>query len=78
LASLHPRPRINDGFLQVLQPKYGYLSESQLLAEGNKVCSVMSGGVPASDAVAMVYKDLGVSTSVAYEIVVNAINHFGC
>lgn len=65
-------------YLQSLQPRYAYLSESQLLSEGNKVCASARRGVPASDNVIAVSKDLGVSTSTAYEIVVASINHLGC
>ncbi len=35
-------------------------------------------GVPASDNTIIVSKHLGISTSAAYEIVVNSINHLGC
>ena len=37
-----------------------------------------SSGVPASDNTIKVSKDMGISTSAAYNIVVNAINHLGC
>jgi hypothetical protein len=65
-------------YLQTLQPRYAFLSSSQLLSTGNKACATARSGVPASDNTIMVSKELGVSTSAAYEIVVNAINHLGC
>ena len=65
-------------YLQSLRPTYAYLSESQLLSEGNKVCASARSGVPASDNTIMVSKDLGVSTSAAYEIVSASTIHLGC
>ena len=65
-------------YLETLQPRYAYLSSSQLLSAGNKACEVARSGVPASDNTIMTSKALGVSTSAAYEIVVNAINYLGC
>jgi hypothetical protein len=65
-------------YLQKLQPRYNYLSASQLTDAGNMACSAMYSGRPASDATIMVSKDLGVSVSAAYEIVVNAINYLDC
>ena len=65
-------------FLEALQPRYAYLTESQLLSAGNGACATARSGVPASDNTIKVSKELGVSTSAAYEIVVNAINHLGC
>ncbi len=65
-------------YLGALQHRYAYLSESQLLSEGNKVCAAARSGSPASDNVIMVSKDLGVSVSAAYEIVIASINHLGC
>jgi hypothetical protein len=49
-----------------------------LLSEGNKVCASARSGVPASDNTITVSKDLGVSTSAAYEIVVASVIHLGC
>jgi hypothetical protein len=65
-------------YLQALQPRYAYLSESQLLSTGKEACATARSGVPASDNTIKVSKELGISTSAAYEIVVNAINHLGC
>jgi hypothetical protein len=65
-------------YLQMLQPRYNYLSASQLMSAGNKACSATQSGMPASDITVMLSKDLGVSTSTAYEIVVNAFNYLGC
>ena len=65
-------------FLTSLQTRYAYLSEQQLLSAGNQACATARSGVPASDNVIKVSKDLGVSTSTAYQIVVASINHLGC
>lgn len=65
-------------YLQSLQPRYVYLSESQLMSAGEKACATARSGVPASDNVIAVSKDLGVSTSTAWEIVIASINHLGC
>ena len=60
-------------------PTYAYLSESQLLSAGQQACATAHSGVPASDnTIKMLSKDMGISTSAAYNIVVNAINHLGC
>lgn len=68
----------SNAYLQALQPRYQFLSESQLMSAGSKVCAATHSGMPASDAVGIVSKDLGVSVSAGYEIVVNAINYLGC
>jgi hypothetical protein len=73
-----PAAADSGSFLQSLQPRYAYLSESQLLSTGNQVCARARSGVPASNNVIKVSKDLGVSISAAYEIVVASINHLGC
>ena len=73
-----PAAAESSDYLDKLQPRYTYLSPSQLLSAGDKACSVIHTGAPATDAVVMVSKDLGVSVSAAYEIVVNAINYHGC
>jgi hypothetical protein len=65
-------------YLQSLHPRYAFLSESQLLSAGNQAYATARSGVPASDNTITVSKDLGVSTSAAYEIVVASINHLGC
>ena len=73
-----PAAADSSSFLQSLQPRYAYLSESQLLSTGNQVCARARSGVPASNNVIKVSKNLGVSVSAAYEIVVASINHLGC
>lgn len=65
-------------YLQSVHTRYAYLSESQLLNAGNRVCATARSGVPASDNTIQVSKELGISTSAAYEIVVASINHLGC
>ncbi|OBA99711.1 hypothetical protein A5662_15180 [Mycobacteriaceae bacterium 1482268.1] len=73
-----PAAADSTSFLQSLQPRYTYLSESQLLAAGNQACSAARSGIPASDNVIRVSKGLGISTSAAWEIVIASINHLGC
>ena len=73
-----PASAESSDYLQKLQPRYDYLSSSQLMAAGQKACAAMQSGMPASDVTTMVSKDLGVSVSAGYEISVNAINNLGC
>ena len=66
-------------YLQLLDDKYSYLSEQQLLAEGDKVCAALNHGTTASSLVDMVQKDLGgVSTAVAIDVVASAAIGLGC
>jgi uncharacterized protein DUF732 len=78
LGAAAPAAAESSDYLNALAPRYTFLSESQLLSAGNKACASARSGVPASDNVILVSKDLGVSTATAWEIVVNAINHLGC
>lgn len=73
-----PAAADNSTYLQSLQPRYAYLSESQLLSAGSQACASARSGLPASDNVVKVSKNLGISTSAAYEIVVAGIIHLGC
>lgn len=73
-----PASADDSSYLRTLRPTYAYLSDSQLMAAGNKACATARSGVPASDNVIAVSKDLGVSTSAAYEIVIASMNHLGC
>jgi hypothetical protein len=73
-----PASATTSEYLDKLQPRYNYLSSSQLMTVGNKACAAMRSGMPASDVTTMVSKDLGVSVSAGYEISVNAINYLGC
>ncbi|MDT5004218.1 MAG: hypothetical protein QOJ24_1394 [Mycobacterium sp.] len=65
-------------YLQSVQPTYAFMSESQLLSAGHQACASARSGIPASDNTIKVSKDMGISTSAAYNIVVNSINHLGC
>lgn len=62
-------------FLDPLLTKYVFLNEPQLAAEGAKICRELGSGVPGSDAVVMVSKDLDVSVHAAFDIVSAAIVH---
>jgi hypothetical protein len=73
-----PASAESSDYLDNLQPRYTSLSPSQLSDAGHKACSAMQSGMPASDATSMLSKDLGVSLSTAYDIVLTAINHLGC
>ena len=65
-------------YLQRLQPSYVYLNPQQWLAEGYRVCQAERSGLNSSDAVSMVFKDLGVSMTVAMDIVSDAVEELGC
>ena len=78
VASAAPAAASEDDFVRELQTTYAFLSDQQLRTEGAKICSVLGGGTPASDAVAMVREDLGVSVSAAGEIVSAAVVQLGC
>ena len=73
-----PASADSSSFLESVHTRYAFLSESQLLSAGNQICADARSGVPASDNTIRVSKNLGVSTSAAYEIVVASINHLGC
>ena len=65
-------------YLRQLMPKYTHLTPQQLLAEGYRVCQIERSGYNSADAVDMVYKHLGVSLTVATEIVRTAVVELGC
>jgi hypothetical protein len=73
-----PASADTSSYLESVHPTYAYMSESQLLSAGQQACATARSGVPASDNTIKVSKDMGISTSAAYNIVVNAINHLGC
>ena len=65
-------------YLQRLAPRYTFLSPQQLLAEGHRACQVENSGNFSANAVKMVYNDLGVSMTVANDIVGVAVSDLGC
>ncbi len=73
-----PAAADSTSYLQDLHPTYAYMSESQLLAAGNRACASALSGVPASDTTTIISKEFGVSVPAAYEIVLASINHLGC
>lgn len=73
-----PASADTSSFLQALAPRYVFLSDDQLLAAGKQACATARSGVPASDNVVQISKQLGISTSAASEIVVASIHHLGC
>lgn len=78
VAFAAPAAAGEDEFVETMQTSYAFLTEQQLRSEGAKICSVLGGGVPASDAVIMVRNDLGVSISAAGEIVSAAVVQLDC
>lgn len=73
-----PAAADSTSYLQAVAPRYAYLSESQLMSAGQQACATARSGVPASDNTIALSKSLGISTSAAYEIVLQSINHLGC
>ncbi|OBI76251.1 hypothetical protein A5663_03415 [Mycobacterium sp. E740] len=65
-------------FLRQLQDQYVFLTPQQLLSAGHKVCAAAGRGVPASDSVMMVSKDLGISVPAAGDIVSLAVIELDC
>jgi hypothetical protein len=65
-------------YLQLLAPKYVFLSTQQLLDEGHKVCDAIHRGMISPDAANMVQKDLAVSLAVGVDIVGAAGVQLGC
>jgi len=66
------------GYLQLLQPKYVFLSPQQLLDEGYKVCNNIHNGMTSPDAANMVQKEMSVSLSMAVDLVGAAAVQLGC
>lgn len=73
-----PAAADNSSYVQALQSRYAFMSESELISAGNTVCANTRSGVPASNIIPTLVDHYGVSVSAAYEIIVNAINHLGC
>ena len=65
-------------YLQRLQTSYVNLNPQQWLAEGYRECQAERSGLNSWDAVSMVYKDLAVSMTAAWEIVSDAVDELGC
>jgi hypothetical protein len=78
VASATPAAASEEEFIRTMQTRYAFLTADQLRTEGAKICSVLGGGTPASDAVVMVRDDLGVSISAAGEIVSAAVVELDC
>lgn len=73
-----PATADQDEYLRVTQARFAFLSTDQLVEEGNRICGHTRSGMPASDAVLIVQRDLGVSVPAAYDIVNAAVVHLGC
>jgi len=77
-AAAAPAAPNEEAFVRPLLTRYVFLDGQHLLSEGYKICSVIRGGNPSSDAVMMVVNDLGTSVSAAGEIVSAASGNLGC
>ena len=78
VAGAAPAAADETAYLNVLMPRYVYLDEQQVIAEGYKVCEAMERGVGASEIVPMVQRDLKVPAATAVDIVSAAAASFGC
>lgn len=78
VALAAPAAADEDEFVRTMQTTYAFLTDQQLRTEGAKICSVLGGGTPASEAVIMVSNDLSVSISAAGEIVSAAVVQLDC
>jgi hypothetical protein len=65
-------------FLSVVQPRYQVLTPAQLLAAGNRACSIIGSGRPAADAVEILNQELGVDVPVVSQIVRAAVIYLHC
>ncbi|OBI74239.1 DUF732 domain-containing protein [Mycobacterium sp. E740] len=65
-------------YLQQLMPRYTQLSPEKLLAEGYRVCRAEHNGTISPTAVDMVYREMGVSLTAAYDIVRAAVVQLDC
>jgi hypothetical protein len=78
LAAPAPAAADKAEYLEIVQPKFAYMSESQLLSAGRMVCDATHRGAPSSAAVDIVSKNLGVSVPAAFEIVTASVIYLGC
>lgn len=78
LAFAAPAAAGTADYLHAVQPWYTNVTAEQLLSEGMRVCSAVSGGMTSPQAVQMVIDDLGVSTTAAGDIVAAAVVHLDC
>jgi hypothetical protein len=60
-------------YLQPLHGRFAFLTDQQLVAEGNRVCDATNRGMRSADAVVMVRSDLTFSVSDAMDVVSAAI-----
>jgi hypothetical protein len=60
-------------YLQPLHDRFTFLTDDQLMAEGNKVCQAADEGMRSADTVMMVRNDLAFSVSDAIDVVTAAI-----
>ncbi|HZQ31791.1 MAG TPA: DUF732 domain-containing protein [Mycobacterium sp.] len=78
LAFAAPAAADQAQYLSIVQPKFVFLTERQLLSEGNRACTASKNGMIAPDVVTMVQNDLKVATAVASDIVGAAVVYYGC
>jgi hypothetical protein len=65
----------DQAYLQPLRTHFVYLSDDQLLAEGQRVCQLLDRGGIAPTAVTMVRNEMGVAVGVADDIVSAAVQY---
>ena len=65
-------------FVRKIQSQYVFLTTDQLVSIGHKICAAARSGVPASDSVMMVSRELGMSVPGAGDVVSTAVVELGC
>lgn len=75
VVSAAPAQAEESTYLELVTPRFAYLTTEQLRAEGYRVCAATRGGMNSMDAMGMVQKDLGVTVPTSIDIVVAAVVH---
>ncbi|AEV76591.1 hypothetical protein MGALJ_03860 [Mycobacterium gallinarum] len=67
-----------DSYLKRIEPKMAFLTRTQILTEGQKVCQLIRSGHSSSDAIPMVVEDLNMSVPSAVDLIIAAVVELGC
>lgn len=67
-----------DSYLQRIEPRMAFLTRTQILTEGQKVCQFIRSGHSSSDAIPMVIEDLHMSVPSAADLIAAAVVELGC
>ncbi|MCV7151260.1 hypothetical protein [Mycolicibacterium pyrenivorans] len=67
-----------DSYLKRIEPKMAFLTRTQILTEGQKVCQLIRSGHSSSDAIPMVVEDLNMSVPSAVDLIIAAMVELGC